>query len=118
MAERIRQEEIMSANQLEQAKQSIARLTESRDLLNRTVEALEVRAPVSGYALRPSIAAGGPERSIAASASARSTCRAGFKMRTRIDQAYISRVQAGTPRPRAAGRQELGREGAEDLSPT
>jgi len=49
LAKRISQEEIMSTNQLAQAKQSIARLTESMELLSRTVQALEVRAPITGY---------------------------------------------------------------------
>src|SRR5690606_21994767 len=48
MAERIRQEEILSANQLKVAKESIVRLNESMELLNRIVQALEVRAPIDG----------------------------------------------------------------------
>jgi HlyD family secretion protein len=49
LKERMRQEEILSANQIAQAKKSIVRLNENMDLLNRIVQSLEVRAPISGY---------------------------------------------------------------------
>ncbi len=49
MAERIRQEDILSDNQIAQAKTSIARLNTSMALLDRIVKSLEVRAPISGY---------------------------------------------------------------------
>ncbi len=95
MAERIRQEEIMSANQLAHARSSIARLNASRELLNRTVDALDVRAPISGYLSTIDAEVG---------QSVPSGKRLGqidlldkFKIRTRVDQTYITRVQAGTP---------------------
>ena len=49
MAERIRQEDIMSANQIAQAQKSIEMLNTSMDLLGRIVKSLEVRAPISGF---------------------------------------------------------------------
>ena len=49
LAERIRQEDILSTNQMAQAKKSIARLNENMELLGRIVQSLEVRAPISGY---------------------------------------------------------------------
>jgi HlyD family secretion protein len=95
LAERIRQEEIMSANQLAQAKQSIARLTESMELLTRTVQALEVRAPIDGYLSTISAEVG--QNVAAGQRIGQIDVQGGFKIRTRIDQAYITRVQAGTP---------------------
>jgi multidrug resistance efflux pump len=38
----------MSANQLELARRSIAHMNESRELLSRSVKAMEVRAPAAG----------------------------------------------------------------------
>ena len=49
LKERIRQEDILSRNQLAQAKKSIERLNTSMELLGRIVQSLEVRAPISGY---------------------------------------------------------------------
>jgi HlyD family secretion protein len=94
MAERIRQEEIMSTNQLEQARRSIARMNESRELLGRSMQAMEVRAPVSGTLstidaeLGQSVPTGKRIGQIDEPG--------GFKLRTRIDQAYNGRVQTGT----------------------
>ncbi len=64
LAERISQEEIMSANQLAQARKSIERLTESMELFNQTREALEVHACASfGLPLRHH-RPGGPEHQL------------------------------------------------------
>jgi HlyD family secretion protein len=95
LAKRISQEEIMSTNQLAQAKQSIARLTESMELLSRTVQALEVRAPIAGYLSTISAEVG--QNVGAGQRIGQIDVQGGFKIRTRIDQAYITRVQAGTP---------------------
>lgn len=95
LAERITQEETMSANQLAQAKQSIARLTESMQLLGRTMQALEVRAPISGFlsTINAEIGQNIPPGQRIGQIDLLDR----FKIRTRIDQAYITRVQAGTP---------------------
>ena len=94
MAERIRQEEIMSTNQLELARRSIARMNESRELLGRSMEAMEVHAPVSGTLSTIEAEMGQnvpPGRRIGQIDEP-----GGFKLRTRIDQAYNGRVQSGT----------------------
>jgi HlyD family secretion protein len=95
MAERIRQEEIMSTNQLEQARRSIARMNESRELLSRSMEAMEVRAPISGTLSTIDAEVGQnvpPGKRVG-----QIDVLDGFKVRTRIDQAYNGRVQVGTP---------------------
>jgi HlyD family secretion protein len=95
MAERIRQEEIMSNNQLEQARRSIARMNESRELLSRSMEAMEVRAPISGSLSTIDAEVGQnvpPGKRVG-----QIDVLDGYKIRTRIDQAYNGRVQVGTP---------------------
>lgn len=94
MAERIRQEEIMSNNQLEQARRSIARMNESRELLSRSMEAMEVRAPISGSLSTIDAEMGQnvpPGKRIG-----QIDVLDGYKIRTRIDQAYNGRVQVDT----------------------
>jgi HlyD family secretion protein len=95
MAERIRQEEIMSANQLELARRSIARMNESRELLSRSMEAMEVRAPISGSLSTIDAEVGQnvpPGKRVG-----QIDVLDGYKIRTHIDQAYNGRVQVGTP---------------------
>lgn len=94
MAERFRQEEIMSANRLDLARRSIDRMNESRDLLNRSMEAMEVRAPVSGTL--STIDAEMGQNVPPGKRLGQIDEPGGFKLRTRIDQAYADRVQAGT----------------------
>jgi HlyD family secretion protein len=95
MAERIRQEEIMSTNRLDLARRSITRMNESRDLLSRSMEAMEVRAPVTGTLstidaeIGQNVPMGKRVGQIDEPGS--------FKLRARIDQAYNGRVVAGTP---------------------
>ncbi|HXC59479.1 MAG TPA: HlyD family efflux transporter periplasmic adaptor subunit [Steroidobacteraceae bacterium] len=95
MKERIRQEDILSANQVEQAKKSITRLNENLELLNRIVKALEVRAPLSGQlsAFNPQLG----QNFNRGQALGQIDVPGSFKIRARIDQFYLSRVQAGTP---------------------
>lgn len=95
MKERIRQEEILSANQIEQAKKSIVRLNENLDLLNRIVKALEVRAPIAGQlsAFNPQLG----QNFNRGQALGQIDVPGAYKIRARIDQFYLSRVQAGTP---------------------
>jgi HlyD family secretion protein len=94
MAERIRQEEILSANQLKIAKESITRLNESMHLLNRIMAALEVRAPISGQLSTISAEVGqniNPGQRIG-----QIDVAGGFKISTSVDQAYLTRVQPET----------------------
>lgn len=94
MAERMRQEEILSDNQLKIAKQSITRLNESMELLNRIMQALEVRAPITGQL--SSISAEVGQNINAGQRIGQVDVVGGYKVRTRIDQTYIARVQPGT----------------------
>ena len=94
LAERIRQEEILSANQLKLAKESIVRLNESMELLTRIVQALEVRAPISGHLSTISAEVG--QNINAGQRIGQIDVLDGYKIRTRIDQTYITRVQPGS----------------------
>lgn len=94
LAERIHQEEILSSNQLKLAKESIVRLNESMTLLNRIVQALEVRAPISGHLSTISAEVG--QNINAGQRIGQIDVLDGYKIRTRIDQTYITRVQPGT----------------------
>ena len=49
LKERIKQEDMLSEKQVEQANKSIERLSVSLDLLAKTMDSLEVRAPISGH---------------------------------------------------------------------
>lgn len=49
LEERIRQEDILSEKQLEQADKAIKRINLSLDLLSKQIDSLEVRAPISGH---------------------------------------------------------------------
>ena len=49
LKERIKQEDLLSEKQVEQANKSIDRLSVSLDLLAKTMDSLEVRAPISGH---------------------------------------------------------------------
>lgn len=93
MAERQRQEEILSSNQLKIAKESIVRLNESMSLLNRIVQALEVRAPIDGQV--SSINAEIGQNVNAGQRIGQIDAPGGFKITTRVDQAYLGRVAPG-----------------------
>lgn len=95
MAERIKQEDILSKNQVTQAKASIQRLTASLEMLDRIVKSLEVRAPISGFLSTIDAQVG---------QNVQKGQRIGqidlldkFKIRVKIDQFYIARVEIGTP---------------------
>lgn len=88
MAERMRQEEILSNNQLKVAKESITRLNENMHLLNRIVQALDVRAPISGQL--SSIDAEVGENINPGQRIGQVDVLDGYKVRTRIDQTYIA----------------------------
>jgi HlyD family secretion protein len=95
LAERIRQEEELSRQQLAQARHSIERLNTGLGLLSQIVDSLEVRAPTSGWLSSIDVKLG---QNIPAGA------RIGqidlldrFKVHVQIDQYYINRVSVGTP---------------------
>ena len=94
LKERIRQEDILGEIQLEQANKSIERLDRSLELLSKTVESLEVRAPISGYLstidaeIGQTIAQGQRIGQI--------DLLDKLKVSVRIDQYYISKVAVGT----------------------
>jgi HlyD family secretion protein len=91
---RIEQEEILSRQQLEQAEDSIERLTLSLDLLNRIVDSLEVRAPISGFL--SSIDAQIGENINRGQRLGQVDILDAYKISVRVDQYYISRVEVGT----------------------
>ncbi len=94
LEERIRQEDRLSQIQLEQAEKSIERLNMSLDLLAKTVESLDVKAPISGYLSSIDAEIGqniGPGQRIG-----QIDLLDKLKLRAGIDQYYISRVAQGT----------------------
>jgi HlyD family secretion protein len=95
LAERIRQEEILSSNQISQAKKSITRLNENMELLNRIVQSLEVRAPITGYLSTIDAQVG--QNINRGQRIGQIDLLDRFKIRARIDQLYISRVVVDTP---------------------
>ncbi|HTY64690.1 MAG TPA: HlyD family efflux transporter periplasmic adaptor subunit [Acidobacteriota bacterium] len=94
LEERIRQEDRLGQIQLEQANQSIQRLNKSLDLLAKTVESLEVRAPIAGYLSSIEAEVGqniGPGKRIG-----QIDLLDKLKLRAGIDQYYIAKVNLGT----------------------
>jgi HlyD family secretion protein len=94
LKERIRQEDLLSEKQLGQANKSIDRLNMSLDLLTKTVESLDVRAPISGHLSSINAEIGqtiGPGQRIG-----QIDILDSFKVRAGIDQYYISKVAVGT----------------------
>ncbi len=84
----------MNDNQLEQANNSIKRTNLSLDLLGKSVESLEVRAPISGHISSINAEIGqniGPGQRIG-----QIDILDSFKIRAGIDQYYISKVTVGT----------------------
>jgi HlyD family secretion protein len=94
LEERIRQEERLTQIQLEQANQSIQRLDKSLDLLAKTVESLDVRAPISGYL--SSIDAEVGQNIGTGKRIGQIDLLDKFKLRAGIDQFYITKVNVGT----------------------
>ncbi len=94
LEERIRQEDRLSQIQLEQANKSIERLNISLDLLAKTTESLDVKAPISGYL--SSIDAEIGQNIVAGMRIGQIDLLDKLKMRAGIDQYYISRVTQGT----------------------
>jgi HlyD family secretion protein len=94
LSERIRQEDLMSEQQLTQAKQSIERLNTSMDLLSRIVKSLEVRAPISGFLSTIDAQVG--QNIPRGQRIGQIDLLDALKVRVKIDQFYISRVAVGT----------------------
>jgi HlyD family secretion protein len=94
LAERIRQEDLMSEQQLSQAKQSIERLNTSMDLLSRIVKSLEVRAPIAGFLSTIDAEVG--QNIPRGQRIGQIDLLDALKVRVKIDQFYISRVEVGT----------------------
>jgi HlyD family secretion protein len=101
LKQRIAQEEVLGRNQLARAGESIERLNLSLELLRRIVDNLEVRAPIDGFL--SSIDAEIGENIVPGRRIGQIDQLDAFKMRARIDQYYLSRVEVGTP-----GKMELG----------
>ena len=79
----------------QQAKKSIVRLNENMELLNRIVQSLEVRAPISGYLSTIDAQVG--QNINRGQRIGQIDLLDKFKIRARIDQLYISRVVVDTP---------------------
>ena len=94
LEERIRQEDILSQTQVEQAKKSVDRLNRSLDLLTKTVESLDVRAPISGYL--SSIEAEVGQNIPAGKRIGQIDLLDNLKLRAGIDQYYVAKVTVGT----------------------
>jgi HlyD family secretion protein len=94
LEERIRQENLLSQTQLEQANKSIKRLNVSLDLLAKTVESLEVRAPISGYL--SSIDAEVGQNIASGQRIGQIDILDKLKLRAGIDQYYVGKVAVGT----------------------
>jgi HlyD family secretion protein len=95
MKQRIEREDVLGRNQLLQAKESIERLTLSLELLRRIVDSLDVRAPIDGFL--SSIDAEVGENIVPGRRIGQIDQLDAFKMRARIDQYYLARVEVGTP---------------------
>lgn len=94
LEERIRQEDLLSDSQLEQANSSIKRTNLSLDLLEKSVKSLEVRAPISGYL--SSIDAEIGQSIPSGKRIGQIDLLDNLKIRIKIDQYYISKVAVGT----------------------
>ena len=92
--ERIRQEDLLAKKQLDLADKSIERINLSLDLLAKTVESLEVTAPISGYLSNINAEIG---QSIGTGQRiGQIDVLDDFKVRAFIEQYYMSKVAVGT----------------------
>jgi len=94
LQERIRQEDLLSKQQLEHANQSIERLNVALDLLYRIVDSMDVRAPISGHL--SSIDADIGQNINKGQRIGQIDVPGKFKVRVEIDQYYLTRVHVGT----------------------
>lgn len=94
LKERVKQEDLLSEKQLAQANLSIERLNMSLDLLEKTVESLEVTAPISGHL--SSISAEIGQTLNHGQRIGQIDVLDNLKIRANIDQYYISKVTTDT----------------------
>lgn len=94
LAERIRQEDDLSSQELSQAKHSIDELNTSLGLVKEIVGSLEVRAPISGWLSTIDAQVG--QNIPAGQRIGQIDLLDKFKVRVKIDQFYISKVEIGT----------------------
>ncbi len=94
LAERIRQEDELSAKQLAQANRAIEKLNTGLGMVSAIVESLDVRAPISGYLSTIDAQIG--QNIPAGKRIGQLDLLDRFKVRVKIDQYYISRVEIGT----------------------
>lgn len=93
--ERIKQEDILSEKQLEQADKAIERINLSLELLSKQIESMEVRAPISGQL--SSINAEIGQKINPGTRIGQIDVLDKFKIRAAgVDQFYISKVEVGT----------------------
>jgi HlyD family secretion protein len=94
LEERIKQEDLLNAKQLEQANSSIKRTNLSLDLLEKSVESLVVKAPISGYL--SSLDAQIGQNAQPGKRIGQIDVLDNLKIHVKIDQYYISKVTVGT----------------------
>ncbi len=94
LEERLRRDDEHTKELLVQVKHSIGRLNTSLELLGKIVKSLEVRAPISGYLSTIDAEVG--QNIPAGQRVGQIDLLDKFKVRVKIDQFYIARVQVGT----------------------
>ena len=94
LKERIQKEDELSREQLAAVQKSIAKLNTSLELLGQIVKSLEVRAPISGFLSTIDAKVG--QNVNAGQRIGQIDLLDKLKVRVRIDQYYISRVEVGT----------------------
>lgn len=94
LAERIRLEDELSAQELSQAKRSIEKLNTGLGLVGNMVESLNVRAPITGWLSTIDAQVG--QNIPAGQRIGQIDLLDKFKIRVKIDQFYISKVEIGT----------------------
>jgi HlyD family secretion protein len=95
LKERIQKEDQLSSEQLAAVQKSIGKLNTSLELLGQIVKSLEVRAPISGFLSTIDAKVG--QNVNAGQRIGQIDLLDKLKVRVRIDQFYISRVEMGTP---------------------
>ena len=95
LKERIQKEDELSREQLAAVQKSINKLNTSLELLGQIVKSLEVRAPISGFLSTIDAKVG--QNVNAGQRIGQIDLLDKLKIRVRIDQFYISRVDTGTP---------------------
>jgi HlyD family secretion protein len=94
LLERIKQEDKLTEQQLEQADSSIERLNRNLDLVNKIIDSLDVRAPISGFLSNIDAELG--QNINRGQRIGQIDVPGAYKISVSIDQYYISRVDVGT----------------------